>query len=31
MSIEIDVIVVKKHAFLNFIEKCVRLKWKKES
>ena len=25
-SIEIDVIVAKKHVFLNFIEKYVRLK-----
>ena len=29
-SIEIDVIVAKKHVFLNFIEKYVRLKWKKK-
>ena len=28
MSNEIDVIVVKKHDFLNFIEKCVRLEKK---
>ena len=31
LSIEIDVIVVKKHVFLNFVEKYVRLKQKKES
>ena len=30
-SIEIDVIVAKKHVFLNFVEKYVRLKLKKES
>ena len=30
-SIEIDVIVVKEHVFLDFIEKHVRLKWKEES
>ena len=29
-SIEIDVIVVKKHIFLNFFEKYIRLKWKKK-
>ena len=29
-SIEIDVIVAKKHVFLNFIEKYVRLKWKRK-
>ena len=29
-SIAIDVIVVKKHPFLNFVEKYARLKWKKE-
>ena len=28
-SIEIDVIAAKKHVFLNFIEKYLRLKWKK--
>ena len=27
-SIEIDVIVVKKYVFLNFVEKYVRLTWK---
>ena len=26
-----EVIVVKKHDFLNFVEKYVTLKWKKES
>ena len=31
MSIEIDIIGIKKHVFLNFLENYVRLKWKKES
>ena len=31
LSIEIDIIVVKKHIFLNFVEKYVRSKRKKES
>ena len=31
LSIETDVIVVKKHVFLNLVEKYVRLKQKKES
>ena len=30
-SIEIDVMVVKKHDFLSFVEKNVRLKRKKET
>ena len=29
-SLEIGVIVVKKHVFLNFMENYVRLKWKKK-
>ena len=29
-SIEIDVIVVKKHLFLTLVEKYVRFKWKKK-
>ena len=29
-SIKIDVIVVKKHIFLNFVKKYVRLNWKKK-